>query len=104
MAKRKRRPDYRAPGQAKTVQLEAPHPDEQPLVDVAGLDPFDPLTSVISTHAEVVDATERRTWAIGVARRSGVTWAQLAAVLEVTPQAVQKRYGGSPTSTTERQQ
>ena len=95
MAKRKKRADYRAPVETNQTPVEAPHPDEQPLVDVAGQDAFDPLTWVAAAHSEVVDATERRTWAIGAARRAGVTWTQLGTVLGVSPQAVQKRYGHS---------
>lgn len=39
-------------------------------------------------EAQVLDS-------VASARRSGATWAQLGHVLGVTPQAVQKRYGGS---------
>jgi predicted ArsR family transcriptional regulator len=55
----------------------------------------DYLDLVAKAAAAEVEAVKNRDAAVRVARSRGATYAQLAQVLGVTPQAVQKRYGRS---------
>ena len=50
------------------------------------------LEGLASAAVEQVEARERLTFFARSARREGATWVQIAEVLGVTPQAVQKRF------------
>ena len=60
---------------------------------VAALDDADPLRALRAAAALHADVTRRTEILVRRARNAGCTWAEVAAALGVSRQAVHKRYG-----------
>jgi DNA-binding XRE family transcriptional regulator len=60
---------------------------------VAALDDADPLRALRAAAALQADANQRTEILVRRARNAGYTWAEVAAALGVSRQAVHKRYG-----------
>ena len=56
-------------------------------------DQSDPLVAVLAASKATTDADQQLHDAVTAARQAGVTWAAIGAVLGVTRQSVQKRFG-----------
>lgn len=54
----------------------------------------DTLTALAATTAVMEEMERRRAVLVRRARNEGATWAQIAAALQVSKQAVHKKYGG----------